>query len=209
MALNWAMLNSNRTPVPLPNEMTITTVDSGVDVVVTIPPIGSNSTAPSGAGGSSSSRPPAAGPGSSSTVATSSFQKLKATGRVWLTDQRFIYVPEPNSSFDSLSVPLHAILSTGFHQPTFGSNYLTFELKPSPDGNLTDGTSVEIRFKDRAMFEFVSLLEKTRERAIYMRRQAAEDEAQDGLPSYTLPAESSSVTLIGGIPVENPPGYDA
>jgi hypothetical protein len=32
------------------------------------------------------------------------------------------------------------------------------------------------------MFEFVSLLEKTRERAIYMRRQMAEDE--EGLREY-------------------------
>ena len=73
-------------------------------------------------------------------------------------------------------MPLPSILSTGFHQPTFGSNYLTFELKPSPDGNLVEGTSVEIRFKDRAMFEFASLLEKTREKAIYMKKQAAEEE---------------------------------
>ena len=96
---------------------------------------------------------------------------------------QFIFVtdPTPTPSFESLSVQLHYILSTGFHQPAFGSNYLTFELKPSPQGRLTDGTSVEIRFKDRAMFEFVSLLEKTRERAIYMRRQMAEDEESEGL----------------------------
>ena len=49
-------------------------------------------------------------------------------------------------------------------------------MKPSPDGGLTDGTQVELRFKDKAMFEFVSLLEKARERAIYMKRQLTEDE---------------------------------
>jgi hypothetical protein len=47
---------------------------------------------------------------------------------------------------------------------------------------LTDGTLVELRFRDRAMFEFVSLLEKARERAIYMKRQGAEDE--EGLRQY-------------------------
>ncbi|KAH6908093.1 hypothetical protein BKA70DRAFT_1280666 [Coprinopsis sp. MPI-PUGE-AT-0042] len=196
MALNWAMLDPNRVPVPLPDEMTITKVDSGVDLAVTIPPANSST-------GASSSREPQT-PVPVNT--TPSFQKMKATGRAWLTDQRLIYVTEPGSSFESLSVPLHAILSTGFHQPTFGSNYLTFELKPSPDGNLTEGTSVEIRFKDRAMFEFASLLEKTREKAIYMKKQAAEEE--EGLPTYTLPAESSSVTMVGGLPVENPPGYN-
>lgn len=69
MALNWAMLNPNRTPVPLPGEMTITTVDSGVDLLLTIPnapPVGPSDTA-GGSGG---------------------FQKMKAMGRVWLTDQR-------------------------------------------------------------------------------------------------------------------------
>ena len=73
-------------------------------------------------------------------------------------------------------MPLHSILLTRFEQPTFGANYLTFEVKPSPDGGLTDGTQVELRFKERAMFEFVSLLEKARERAIYMKRQLTEDE---------------------------------
>jgi WW domain-binding protein 2 len=90
-------------------------------------------------------------------------------------------------------VPLHAILSTGFHQPTFGSNYLTFELKPSPDGNLTEGTSVEIRFRDRAMFEFASLLEKTREKAIYMKKQAAEED--EGLRKSYLTSAAMIVAL--------------
>jgi hypothetical protein len=67
-------------------------------------------------------------------------------------------------------------LSTRFEQPTFGPNYLSFDIRPSPEGGLTEGTRAEIRFKDRAMFEFVSLLEKTRERAIYMRREQVETE---------------------------------
>ena len=197
MALNWAMLDPNRSPVPLPEEMTITKVDSGVDLAIAVAPANSSS-------GPSNSRDPPQTPSPVNTTGT--FQKLKATGRVWLTDQRFIYVAEPGSSFESLSVPLPSILSTGFHQPTFGSNYLTFELKPSPDGNLIEGTSVEIRFKDRAMFEFASMLEKTREKAIYMKKQAAEEE--EGLPTYTSPAETSSVTIVGGVPVDNPPGYN-
>ncbi|KAF4619713.1 hypothetical protein D9613_004810 [Agrocybe pediades] len=186
MALNWAMLSKDRSPIPLPHETTITTVDSGVEVFLTIPdapPVGSSS-----AGGSGG------------------VQKMKATGRLWLTDQRFLFATNIGSSFESLSVPLHSILTTKFVQPTFGANYLTFEVKPSPEGGLTDGTTVEVRFKDRAMFEFVSLLEKSRERAIYMKRQAPEEE--EGLPTYTAPAESSTVSMIGGVPVENPPSYD-
>lgn len=89
---------------------------------------------------------------------------------------QFLFAADPGNSFESLTVPLHAILTTRFEQPTFGSNYLSFGVKPSPEGDLTDGTSVEVRFKDRAMFEFVSLLEKARERAIYMKRQLAEED---------------------------------
>ncbi|CAA7259342.1 unnamed protein product [Cyclocybe aegerita] len=187
MALNWTMLDAKRAPVPLPNESTITMVNPGVEVSLTIPdapPAG-----PSTAGGSGGSK------------------RLKSLGGAWLTDQRFIFTTEPGSPFDSLSVPLHSILSTRFEQPTFGANFLAFEIKPSPDGGLTNGTRVEVRFKDRAMFEFVSLLEKTRERAIYMKRQMAEEESEEGLPTYTSPAESSTVSLVGGIPVENPPSY--
>ncbi|KAF8076814.1 hypothetical protein FPV67DRAFT_1406817 [Lyophyllum atratum] len=190
MALNWTMLNPNRSPVPLPNEMTITTVDTGVEVSLTIPD--TTPTGASTAGGSGGSR------------------KLKAMGKVWLTDQRLIFTGDAGASFESLSVPLHAVLSTKFEQPTFGANFLAFEVKPSDGGGLSSGTKAELRFKDRAMFEFVSLLEKTRERAIYMKRQAAEDE--EGLPTYTTPAESSSassVSLSMGPPVGAPPGYNA
>ncbi|KAF8687551.1 hypothetical protein AX14_003648 [Amanita brunnescens Koide BX004] len=190
MALNWTMLKPDRSPMPLPNEMNIITVNSGVDITLIIPHGPSSSTSSSG-------------------VPAADAKRLKAIGRFWLTDQRLIFTSStPNNTFDSLSVPLPSILCTRFEQPTFGSNYLTFEVKPSPGGELTEGTTVMVRFKDRAMFEFVSLLEKTRERAIYMKRQAREEE-EEGLPSYTGPAESShSVTMIGSIPVDNPPGYD-
>ncbi|KAJ8487928.1 hypothetical protein ONZ45_g14148 [Pleurotus djamor] len=188
MSLNWAMLNPNRSPIPLPNEQTITTITTGVEVYVNVP-----------------NKPPT---GNASAGGSGGAMKLKEMGGIWLTDQRLIFTtPSPNQSFDSLSVPLHAILSTKFEQPTFGSNYLSFDVKPSPDGGLSEGTRVEVRFKDRAMFEFVSLLEKTRERAIYMNRRGAEEE--EGLPTYTYPAETSSVSFVGGVPVDNPPGYDS
>ncbi|KAK0190410.1 hypothetical protein F5146DRAFT_1194110 [Armillaria mellea] len=167
MALNCAMIDEQRNPVPLPHEM-------AVDLTVRVPP-----SAPSGFGGS-----------------------LKATGRLWVTDQRLLFVSNPQSSFESLSVPLHSILSTKFMQPTFGANYF--------DGGLTIGAEVEVRFKGQAMFQFVGLLEKARERAIYMKRQAVQDE--DILPRYDSPAQSSSVVLPSQdatVPAENPPAYGA
>jgi hypothetical protein len=68
MALNWAMLNPNRIPVPLPHEMTVTTIDSGVEISLMIPD--APPTASSNAGGSGG------------------IKRLKANGKLYLTDQR-------------------------------------------------------------------------------------------------------------------------
>jgi len=68
MALNWTMLNPNRTPVPLPNEITIMTVDSGADLSLTIPDTPPSTSATSGGSGGE--------------------RKLKGIGKLFLTDQR-------------------------------------------------------------------------------------------------------------------------
>ncbi|KAJ6627359.1 hypothetical protein B0H10DRAFT_1994088, partial [Mycena sp. CBHHK59/15] len=163
---------------PLPNESTITTIDSGVEMVLRVPDAPPSQSASAGGSGGS--------------------KTLKAMGRISVTDQR------------SLSVPLPSIMSTKFEQPTFGSNYLTFDIRPSPEGGLTSGTTAEVRFKDQAMFEFVAVLEKTRERAIYMKRQTAAEINDEGLPVYTQPGEGSSTSSSGvnSVPIDNPPGYD-
>ncbi|KAI0832807.1 hypothetical protein BC628DRAFT_1348388 [Trametes gibbosa] len=193
MALNWATLSPSRQPTPLAHELTIRTVDSGVDISLRVP-----------------DAPPTAGVTSGGSGGA---KTLKATGRLWLTDQRLIFVSDPPAkgapSFDSLSVPLLSLLSTKFEQPHFGSNYLLIEIKATPGAGLVDGTRVEVRFKDKGVFEFASALEKTRERVIYMKRQSADEE--DGLPAYSTPGPSGSSTPYppaGDIPSENPPGYD-
>lgn len=171
------MLDSSRNPVPLPNEMTVLTIENGAELMLTIPDAPAQQSSASGGSGG--------------------VRKLKETGRIQLTDQRvslsklppvrlrafkltflkLIFIaPVQNDTFDSLSVPLFSILSTSFEQPVFGSNYFTFGIRPSPDGGLSQGTIAELRLKDRGLFQFVSLLEKSRERAIYMKRQAESDE---------------------------------
>jgi len=195
MALNWTMLSPARSPIPLPHELTIRTVDGGAELTVSIP-----------------DAPPA---GSSSSGGSGGSKKLKDVGRLWLTDQRLIFVSDTEGSasksgLETLSIPLTSILSTKFEQPYFGANFLSIDIKPAPEGGLTDGTRAEIRLKDKGIFELAGILEKTRERAIYMRRQSAEDE--EGLPSYSTPAESagpSSYAGESGVPDEAPPGYDA
>lgn len=68
MALNWTMLNADRAPVPLPYETIIRSIDSGADIVLSIPDI-----------------PPT---GSTGSGGSGGVKKLKDTGRLWLTDQR-------------------------------------------------------------------------------------------------------------------------
>ena len=68
MALNWTMLDSSRNPVPLPDEMTILSIDSGAELTLTIPDaLPQQGAAAGGSGGA---------------------KKLKETGRIQLTDQR-------------------------------------------------------------------------------------------------------------------------
>lgn len=69
MALNWTMLKHDRSPIPLPNEQTITSIETGTDLSLTIPDV-PPTTSSSTAGGSGGAK------------------KLKAFGKIWLTDQR-------------------------------------------------------------------------------------------------------------------------
>lgn len=73
-------------------------------------------------------------------------------------------------------MPLISLLSTKFEQPLFGANCLIVDIKPTTDGGLTQGTRAEIRLKEKGLFEFSATLDKTRERAIYMKRNAADEE---------------------------------
>ena len=73
MALNWTMLRTDRAPVPLPNEMTITTIETVVEVSLTIPDAPSAGALPPGCSGG--------------------VKKLKGYGKLYLTDQRVRRLP--------------------------------------------------------------------------------------------------------------------
>ncbi|PCH40789.1 hypothetical protein WOLCODRAFT_162548 [Wolfiporia cocos MD-104 SS10] len=197
MALNYAMLSPARMPIPLPNECTVTTIDNGVEIILIIP-----------------DAPPA---GSSRSGGIGGTRKLKDVGRLVLTDQRLIFVSANESkSVDTLSIHLTDMLSTKFEQPLLGTNYLAVDIKPAPEGGLTEGTRAEMRFKDKGLFSFVSVLEKTRERAVYMKRQIADE--GEGLPSYSADdagpsgyADTGPSAYTGASPsayADAPPGYD-
>ncbi|KAH9854968.1 hypothetical protein C2E23DRAFT_867070 [Lenzites betulinus] len=191
MALNWATLSPSRQPILIAHELIIRSIDSGVDLSLRIP-----------------DAPPA---GSATSGGSGGAKAFKASGRILLTDQRLVFVSDAPakgaSSFDSLSVPLPSLLSTKFEQPAFGQNYLSIEIKATRGGGLVDGARAEVRFKEKGLFEFTNALEKTRERAIYMKRQSADEE--DGLRDTPGPSGSSSpYPPPADIPSENPPGYD-
>ncbi|KAN0097588.1 hypothetical protein V8E55_002034 [Tylopilus felleus] len=179
MALNWVTIVDTR-PLLLPGESFIEIVDN-VKCSLAVPLAPSSS---------------AVGDG---------LKKLEGVGTIALTDQRLIWTnPDDRSSFKSLTIPLPSILSSKFEQPIFGANYLAIGVKPTPEGGLTVGTTLEIRFVDMGIFRFVSILEKTRERAIYMKRQLMEDE--EHLPEYTSPSTSSASGPASF--ADYPPSYD-
>ena len=49
-------------------------------------------------------------------------------------------------------------------------------MKPTPRGGLSDPTRVEVRFDGNGLYKFACALDEARERAIYMKRQSAEEE---------------------------------
>ncbi|XP_006456868.1 hypothetical protein AGABI2DRAFT_195836 [Agaricus bisporus var. bisporus H97] len=198
MALNCVMLSQQHAPIPLPGpsagseetEVARVPLSAAVELLLEIPvvPPSGNGTA-GGSGGA---------------------KKLQSTGWIWLSDQRFVFIKDPakNSQLNTLSVPLHSILQTKYEQPIFGGNYLVIDIKPTSGGGLTEGTKLEVRFKNEAIFPFIVLLQKTREKAIYMRRQIADEEVYENLPTYTTPAESMSTASMRGCPSDNPPEYE-
>jgi len=192
MALNWAMLNDDRTPVPLPHESIIRAPDSVAEVILAVPEVPPTGSAPSGGSGGVS--------------------KWKETGRVWLTDQRFIFVstaPKKIPTLDSLSVPLTSLLSTKFQQPLLGSNYLEIDIAPTGGGGLTKGTTAEVRLRDQGLFGFASALDKSRERAAEASRNQVEE--GEGLPMYSSAPSTSTVAnrSAASSGLDAPPAYDA
>ncbi|KZP00263.1 hypothetical protein CALVIDRAFT_533909 [Calocera viscosa TUFC12733] len=203
MSLNWAMLSpSTGEPIPLPEEELILDLPGAEFTlfVPDLPPPTSGAQSAGGAGGNA--------------------RKMLAQGRVWVSDQRVIFVPTPSKDtpYKSLSLPLPSILSTSFQQPIFGSNHIVLTLSPTPGGGLTQGTKAEVRFRDRGAFEFVKVLEAARERAVHKERERGEE----GLPVYEAPpppvGASSAGTGAGaagpsggaahGVPEDAPPGYE-
>ncbi|EJU06636.1 hypothetical protein DACRYDRAFT_61457 [Dacryopinax primogenitus] len=195
MSLNWAMLDpANSQPIPLPEEEMILHL-SGAEFTLLVPdapPPTSGAQSAGGAGGNP--------------------KRSVATGTVWVSDHRVIFVPiqAKDVPYHSLSLPHNSILSTSFQQPIFGSNHVILSIAPTTGGGLTQGTKAEVRFKDRGVFEFVKVLEAARERSINRERERGEE----GLPMYEAPPPpvgASGTAPTGSshaVHEDAPPGYE-
>ncbi|KAG9037688.1 hypothetical protein FRB95_004534 [Tulasnella sp. JGI-2019a] len=184
MALNWTVFNERGRPVPLPRERIISE-ETRIDIVVKIPDGPPQGEAPSGGSGGAG-------------------KTLSCIGTVWLSNLRFIFQGpgSTDSTIQSLSIPYHLITQTKFEQPYFSANYLNMSVYPAPEGGLTPGTTVEVRFPDRGMFAWVEQMMNARNQAIAMRAQEREGEA---LPVYVPPPVESH----GGVGVHPPSGAEA
>ncbi len=76
MALNWTMLDSQRSPIPLPHELIIRTV-SAAEVTVSVPNAPPTSSSTSGGSGGE--------------------KKLVGNGKIWLTDNR-VHLPRASGT---------------------------------------------------------------------------------------------------------------
>ena len=173
MSINWAQLNERKQPIPINNEVIVKS-EPNADLVLSCNPPETNP-APSAKG-------------------KAKVYTLKATGTVYVTDQRvrwlaplishlpfltihlliqLVFVSsvfgEPDS-FDTFSVQHLSVLSIQYQQPYFGSNYIALDIKPASGGGLTEGTKAELRLKDKGLFELSGALEKSREMALYKKR---------------------------------------
>jgi len=83
-----------------------------------------------------------------------------------------------------------SLLAIQYQQPYFGSNYIALDIKPAPGGGLTEGAVAELRLKDKGIFELSGVLEKSRERAHYKKRDEMLSESElrecKYLPSSSL-----------------------
>ena len=113
-----------------------------------------------------------------------------ASGTLYLTNQRVIYLPEKSlPDFSSFSASLLNLHDTHTVLPWFGPNAWVAVVQPVPGGNIPRESHVELKFtfKDGGAPEFSSNFERIKERlqqAVEVAREsnlASRDQGQGGL----------------------------
>ncbi|KAE8144646.1 hypothetical protein BDV25DRAFT_145411 [Aspergillus avenaceus] len=158
-----------------------------------------------------------------------------ASGRIYLTNQRVVYIPaQPSTEFQSFSAPLLHIHDTHVSAPLFGPNVWTALVQPVPGGGIPPAlpaVQLKVTFKEGGAFDYHNHFERIKERL----EQAVENSQEsrrgladvdmstihlDELPAYSGPQHDNSNhaqshpqgsrpdSTSGPEPAEPPPGYE-
>ncbi|KAI8048998.1 hypothetical protein BDF22DRAFT_623418 [Syncephalis plumigaleata] len=88
-----------------------------------------------------------------------------ASGHVYLSNQRIIYLPRPSLvGFHSLAMPLLNINQGKLTQPWFNANYYSCIVEPVYQGGLPAPSHVKLYFTEGGAFEFTTIYRQLRER---------------------------------------------
>lgn len=148
-----------------------------------------------------------------------------ASGTLYLTNQRVVYLPEKSQpDFTSFSASLLNLHDTHTVLPWFGPNAWIAVVQPVPGGNIPQENHVEVKFtfKEGGAPEYSSNFERIKER-LQQAVEAARESNLTGRSSGGLPAvnmdsvhldqlpsyESSGMDRIAPDPVEQPPVPEA
>ncbi|KAI9375295.1 hypothetical protein BJX61DRAFT_170334 [Aspergillus egyptiacus] len=210
MSINWVMLDDRKGFIHLPNERLLYT--SPPRTSFTLQPL------PSYTG-------------------SESLSLQSSTGRVYLTNQRVVYIPEKRSTeLESFSAPLLNLHDSHVSSPFFGPNAWNAVVQPVPGGGISPSlpaVQLKVTFKDGGAFDFHNGFERIKERL----QQAVEISGESGrgagnvnlssvhleeLPAYSAPQSSLDVERlsnnrasdhhsppdVSAEPQEPPPGYE-
>ena len=200
-SLNWVQLaDKTREPLPLPREKWLQSFDAvALSLCPSLP-------------GAPLHDKPAPGPQSG---------ERKATGRVFISNLRIVFVASPTPSpaatppttapapIETLSLPFQS-LEGRFVQPIFHSNYFEALALPNPEGNLDDSPhTVRLSFKESGAFQFYEIYEQMKERLSTERVTQAESLRASAPPRphyIQLTHRAATLALYSPPPPEDVPG---
>lgn len=211
MSINWVMLDERKGFVHLPNEKLLYTSPPRTSFALQPPP---------------------------SSTGKDSLSLQSSAGKVYLTNQRVIYIPDQRTDkLESFSAPLLNLHDTHVSSPFFGPNAWNAVVQPIPGGGIPSSliaVHLKITFKEGGAFDFHGQFETIKERL----QQAVEISHESGrgasnvnmsgvhleeLPAYSAPQGGLTVndedvsrrelrqspSEASGEPQEPPPDYEA
>ncbi|WPG97744.1 Hypothetical protein R9X50_00052500 [Acrodontium crateriforme] len=179
MSINWVMLSQGANPpyTPLPNEQSLFT--SPPRVVLSL-------------------STPAHYPGAQQEP----FSVSSASGIVYLTNRRVIYLPDkPTEKFKSFSTPLLNLHDSHITSPFFGPNAWIALLQPVQGGGIpaprTGVVELKLTFKDGGAFDYHTIFERVKER-LQQTIEVSRMEAGGGAANT-----STSQAALNGVDISN------